>query len=157
MGFFQAGFGLNRPKLSPLKSRAVIPLFVLLLLSGSSTSASHSHCSQGFPPTFTSPTSSSLFVSMRSSTARPHFCSSTTCIRELAWMHSRILLNCLCSPVLSLSQILMWLKPCHEDKGLWMWGFFQLPEEGLFFLIRWSVADVYHNIFHTGGPVNPDP
>lgn len=31
-GFFQAGFGLNEPKLSPLKSGAVISLFVLLLL-----------------------------------------------------------------------------------------------------------------------------
>lgn len=48
-------------------------------------------------------------------------------VLKLPLMHSRILLNSLCSPVLSLQQILMWLKPHHEDMGLWMWGFRRRP------------------------------
>lgn len=42
----------------------------------------------------------------------------------------------------------------HEDQGLCMWGLFQLSEEGhkiqYVFLIRWYVADNYHNIADFG-------
>lgn len=77
-GFLPSRLWPNRPKLSLLKSRAVTPVFALLLLPGSSTSPSHGHYSQNFSLIFTSPTSSSLFV--RSSTTCPLFYSSTTCL-----------------------------------------------------------------------------
>lgn len=33
----------------------------------------------------------------------------------------------------------------------------EVSEEGLFFLIKWSIADIYHEVSHIGGPSNIDP
>ena len=48
----------------------------------------------------------------------------------------------------------------HEDQGLWMWGCSYLSIEGFIcsvFLVRWPVADLYHNVTSPWPAFNPDP
>lgn len=52
-----------------------------------------------------------LVFSTRSKTVLPYFSSSIACARESSSVHSRSLLDCLCSTVLLFQQILAWLKP----------------------------------------------
>lgn len=60
--------------------------------------------------TFTFPTSSSLFVSMRSSRICPPCWLSITCVRKLSSIHSLNVLDGLCPALLPSYEILGWLK-----------------------------------------------
>lgn len=116
-------FWPNRSKLSLLKSRAVIPVFVF-----SSQDPQLHHLMVSIAKTFPWPPHLQSVLHRLWGPAH-HVLSSSSQppALKLPWIHSTILLNSLCSPLLSLQQILMWLKPHHEDMGLWMAGFWRRP------------------------------
>lgn len=92
------------------------------------------------PLSFTPSTSAFLFASTRYTGVSPLAISSVTvwlrkAVRKLSLMHSRNLLGFYCPSLLSLQQILWWLKfPC-EHQGLWTWGYFLLSEEGIIYFL----------------------
>ena len=87
-----------------------------------------------------------LLVGMRS--RRPPSLSSSiiTCVKQLSLMYSRNVLGCLLAALLSCQQILGWLSDTQS------WGFWMSKENFIYFvfLIRQSVAHVYHNITCVG-------
>jgi len=101
---------LNRPKSTLLKSRVVsflcTPLAALRILNSTIAWPLQPR----LPLSFTYPTSPSLLVRTRSSIAPLPIGSSITWRRMLSSIHSRNLLDFLCLAVLSLQQILGWLK-----------------------------------------------
>lgn len=85
-----------------LNSRTLSLLFSLLPTPRILNSTILCSLNPWLPLTFTTPTSLSLLVHMRSSIAPLLVGSSITWRRNLPWMHSRNLLDCLCLAVLSL-------------------------------------------------------
>ena len=142
---------LKRPKLTLLKSKIMILLTALLLLCRILNSTISWSLQPRLPLTFTSSTSPSLFISTRSSITSLLVGSSTTCVKKLSSMLCRNLLDCVCLAVWSFQQISGWLKSPYENQGLWLWGYFHLPVEGLidfFFLVRWPVVNMHNKVSH---------
>lgn len=124
-------------------------IIMLLNLFLSSSWPSHSHCSQGCTPTFTSFLACKYQVQQSASL----FGSSVTWVGKFLSVCYRNLLDFLCPAVVLLTDIKVVQVP-HEDQSHQMWGFCQMSEECLIFifLIRWPMADLHIGLLNNSDP-----
>lgn len=107
----------KRPKSALLKSSTVRSLSTLLVSLRVLDSMVSCLLQPSLPLGFPVPTRPSLLVRIRSSLVPLILGSLITQRRKLPLVHYRTLLDCLCSAVSSLQQVLGWLNSIMRDQG----------------------------------------